>query len=207
MKYIISRDIDGEYNSSPKANNDVNIIAIKYGFQPLVRMKEIQRLSIFKVCWYINVVVCLFLKVGPNDVIFCHDSNNVLDIVIKIKRLKKYAVITLIHDLYCVRYDDINSHRSKIDSELFLIKQCDFLIVHNDKMKGKLATMGLEASKMYSLEIFDYLLKRDYEIKSCDYSDRTIAFAANLKYASFLPEFERKSRGGYIRQCVWYSRT
>ena len=49
--------------------------------------------------------------------------------------------------------------------EIPALKQFDFIIVHNEKMKSFLKTKGIDESKMISLGIFDYLIPSFDEIR------------------------------------------
>lgn len=78
-------------------------------------------------------------------------------------RRRGAKIILLIHDLEILRtaIRGSTSTREKIRLRLeeeTLLKNCDSIIVHNSSMKKKLASMGIRASKMQVLGIFDYLI-------------------------------------------------
>ncbi len=78
-------------------------------------------------------------------------------------RKRGARIILLIHDLEILRaaVRGSTSFKEKIRLRLeeeTLLKNCDGIIVHNKYMKRKLASMGIPASKMEVLGIFDYLI-------------------------------------------------
>ena len=80
-------------------------------------------------------------------------------------RKRGAAVYLLIHDLEILRAAMRGSTSAKEKMRLrleeeSLLKNCDGIIVHNSSMKKKLASMGIPASKMVVLGIFDYLAPR-----------------------------------------------
>ncbi|MBQ8054690.1 MAG: sugar transferase [Lachnospiraceae bacterium] len=78
-------------------------------------------------------------------------------------RRRGAKIILLIHDLEILRaaIRGTTSFKEKIRLRLeeeTLLRGCDGIIVHNSSMKRKLASMGIPASKMTVLGIFDYLI-------------------------------------------------
>ncbi|WP_034992324.1 hypothetical protein [Liquorilactobacillus vini] len=91
-----------------------------------------------------------------------------------LKRLikKGVEVITVIHDLESVRVvkrADISAVKAYIlkKEEKFFLKWSSKLIVHNDSMKKDLIKKGVSATKLISLQIFDYLMP-DYDTQIMD---------------------------------------
>ena len=78
-------------------------------------------------------------------------------------RKRGARIILLIHDLEILRaaVRGTTSAKEKLRLRLeeeTLLKNCDGIIVHNRSMKKKLASMGIPASGMEVLGIFDYLI-------------------------------------------------
>lgn len=113
------------------------------------------------------------------------------------KVIKRGAkVILLIHDLEILRTAVRGSTSAKEKLRLrleeeTLLKNCDGIIVHNKNMKKKLSSMGIPASKMEILGIFDYLIpEAGYAVTG---RDLPIVIAGALRphkagYAYHLPE-------------------
>lgn len=87
-----------------------------------------------------------------------------------LKRLQKRGtkVILIIHDLELLRFskrEDIK-YRTRLRlrvEENDVLKCCNQIIVHNDKMKKFLKTKGIDENKMIVLKLFDYLIPQfDY---------------------------------------------
>ena len=82
-----------------------------------------------------------------------------------VNRVRKRGakIILLIHDLEILRAAIRGTTSLKEKTRLrleeeTLLRNCDGIIVHNSCMKKKLASMGIPASKMTVLGIFDYLI-------------------------------------------------
>ena len=111
-------------------------------------------------------------------------------------RRRGAKIILLIHDLEILRaaIRGSTSGKEKIRLRLeeeTLLKNCDSIIVHNSSMKKKLASMGIRASKMQVLGIFDYLIPEAGYAKA--QLDLPIVIAGALRphkagYAYHLPE-------------------
>ena len=93
----------------------------------------------------------------------------------------------MIHDLETMRYalvDDIPARMKLMYQmqEIPALKQFDFIIVHNEKMKSFLKTKGIDESKMISLGIFDYLIPNFDESKTTLVENRknSVIIAGNL---------------------------
>lgn len=106
-----------------------------------------------------------------------------------ISQLKKKGirVIAVIHDLEALRNsiffdNDSQGLRLRME-ETWVLKLIDILIVHNDRMKEILCDrFGIEADKMISLEIFDYLISTDPAARDRGSYKRnnSVMIAANL---------------------------
>lgn len=90
----------------------------------------------------------------------------------------KIKITILIHDLELLR------SKGKIPaSEIFALNLADFLIVHTEKMKYKLKSVGVNTPTAI-LQLFDYLVeKTPYE--NIGFNNK-IVFAGNLKKSSFI---------------------
>lgn len=98
------------------------------------------------------------------------------------KKIKKIKFIALIHDLNSIRKSLINNskmleHRD-IEADEVLLKKCDYLICHNEKMKNYLINKGFDSKKIITLEIFDYYSTT--EIRSNRKNKKDLTVAGNL---------------------------
>ena len=101
---------------------------------------------------------------------------------------KHNELVLLIHDLHSLRIPNEEKLRQEID----LLNMASALIVHNRFMEQKLRKLGVSVSKIYCLEMFDYLhtgkLNSQYNKKN------SIAFAGNLGKSIFLSEMIEKNQ-------------
>ncbi len=117
-------------------------------------------------------------KIKPNSLLFIQYPN--ADYKLNIKNIKKLKnkqnvkVVALIHDLPSIQDQSV---KQEIENEL--LKQFDYLICHNEKMKKVLMKkVGIEEYKLVCLEVFDYL--SDKEIKRRTDKNEGITVAGNL---------------------------
>jgi len=96
----------------------------------------------------------------------------------KIVKLKGIKTIAVIIDVEGLRHENPGF----LLEECRLLNRFDFIVVHNERMKNKLAEF-LPTEKMYTINIFDYPspvvpLKHSFE--------KDICFAGNLKKSNFI---------------------
>ena len=92
-----------------------------------------------------------------------------------LKLIPKKNSVLFIHDILGLRY--LNGKQEK--KELGYFKKFKYIIVHNNKMKDYLVAKGIKKEKMYVLELFDYLIDEDQNIKKHN-SNLSINYAGNL---------------------------
>lgn len=106
---------------------------------------------------------------------------------------KKVTVILLIHDLDMLRFSRIMGIKTKVRTQIeeyACLKKADYIICHNSKMAQYLIDGGINAAKVISLEIFDYLIPTLNTIGSRDKNKVVIAgnlSAQKVGYAYSLP--------------------
>lgn len=93
------------------------------------------------------------------------------------KFVERNNTILLIHDLVGLRYG-----RKYIEKrEISIYKKANFIIVHNYKMKQYLEEKGIDGKKIFILELFDYICKKDNEENLVNIDKiPTIVYAGNL---------------------------
>ncbi|MBM7635591.1 galactofuranosyltransferase [Streptococcus saliviloxodontae] len=112
-------------------------------------------------------------------------SKNILASKLLQQLAAKGVIVTLlIHDLESLRY--INRQSSGLKDKLRIqfeeksvLKASTKVIAHNPKMVTYLKEQGVSPQQLVSLEIFDYLLPGDFEIKKQDLAKEAI-IAGNL---------------------------
>lgn len=104
-------------------------------------------------------------------------------------------IVLLVHDLETLRLakrSDISILKRirTIVEEKLILKNADYIVVHNQKMKKRMAEFGIDVNRIISLELFDYLVSPNH-VKGKKLSNRlekSVIIAGNL----------RKHKAGYI---------
>lgn len=192
-KYILEEYVFNGYNASSKAREDVSKIVLEAGFESFAtndkRASKNTKLS--KIISASMIYLKILFYLGKDDLIFLQTSAAILDGVLKIKKIKQFKVIYLIHDIFSLRYDDIVLHKAEIKADILRLNQCEYVICHNSQMKEKLVKTGC-TSELLELQIFDYLVEdASLEVIERDYG-HTVAFAGNLSKSEFLNELDAR---------------
>lgn len=115
--------------------------------------------------------------------------------VLRKLRNRHVRIIVLIHDLELLRsYDHNVSSRFRIQmEEISVLKESDYIIVHNKRMKKVLSSRGFDRQKIFTLGIFDYLIPDFEKRQRPAASENSAIIAGNLKpvkagYAYHLPD-------------------
>ena len=157
-----------------KARDDIDTILSQNGYEGIevcVPVADRENQSIpQKAGYHIQLMrvwdQCLS-RVGDGDILVIQfpivNHSVLLARCIRKVRRKGAKIILLIHDLEILRaaVRGTTSQKEKLRlrmEEETLLKNADGIIVHNRNMKKKLASMGIPASKMEVLGIFDYLI-------------------------------------------------
>lgn len=177
--YLKERDAleHSRKNAGSKARNDVETILDKAGFEPVdvvIPYKKVDTISGAVKTTLSNY--CFWKKqlrgLGAGDRVlmqFPPRSHSALfPRLIRALRKRGIVVTFLIHDLETMRYRDTSElpfmKRMRIYlEETRLIRVADYIICHNEKMKGYLVSQGLQETSLIPLGIFDYLTGFDPE--------------------------------------------
>lgn len=201
MNYTIEEYLLNEHNAASKARKDVSHFVLQSGFRSLFRNDKSRMChrKFNKALLTVGLIVKLF-KLKRTDILFVQTSLNVLRYILRIKAIRKFKIIYLIHDLYCLRYNtakSINEHSAEIGKDINLVSKCDYVIAHNDIMVERLKAFGC-TSRVVSLGIFDY---------DCRFPERTrrllpneeakITFAGYLAKANFLKKLDQRAKRPY----------
>ena len=160
---IILSDImkKNDYNAGSKARNDVRDILSQKGFATHVVFNRNHNLFL-KTIELIGSMKHLDSFVDAGDIIVLQYPYNikiarrVTDFLVKIKQRKKVKLVYLLHDVYYIRGDQALEKDKLKSEEVYIFNHTDCLIVHNERMKAKLASDGVK-TRMVSIKLFDYL--------------------------------------------------
>lgn len=95
------------------------------------------------------------------------------------KFMMKQKVVLVIHDIVGLR----EKNQNELEKELNIFKLAEVIIAHNNSMKKFLLENGIGESKIYVLELFDYLCDGELQEsrnKVNNISDAKIVYAGNL---------------------------
>ena len=185
MKYYLKeRDAleENRKNAGSKARNDVEVILESEGYQPVdvvIPYKKVK--TVFGAVTTTVSNYRFFQKqlkhLSKGDQLlmqFPPRSHSALfPKLIRTLRKRGITVTFLVHDLEMMRYRDKSElpfmKRLRISlEETRLIRTADFIICHNEKMKGYLIDQRLPEQKLIPLGIFDYLTQFDPGEKAVD---------------------------------------
>jgi len=177
MKYYIQEVYKAKTDQKTagiKARDDVEEILESLSYRPIVissiikdrkDLKKLKKVLIHKETYDIWKKTLSFLKSEDELIVqFPIKEHSIfLSHLFKIIQNRNIKVSLIIHDLELLRTAKRQSIsrsqrlRLKIEEENML-KICSKIIVHNEKMKNFVSSLGIDKNKLISLEIFDYLI-------------------------------------------------
>lgn len=172
MKYFLKEEFlkdSGARNAGNKARNDVEEIVKREGYQPLLlTVEDWYQMGTLKAQQHkAKALAQAFSQLKSGDQLLIqfpllHHSFFTTRLVRKIQR-RGVKVYFIIHDLEALRYANLDTvplkHKIRVHlQESSLLKIADGIIAHNPIMKSVLVDKGVEADKIVSIGIFDYLI-------------------------------------------------
>lgn len=196
-KYVLEEYVINGFNASSKAREDVSKILLDYGYQSVGKndKRKISNSKIKKTATAMKIYGKLAISLKKDDLVFLQTSLKVLNGILKVKKMTKFRIVYLIHDLFSLKYDDYEAHKSEIDSDIAILNQCEYVICHNSRMKDKLIEFGC-TSNLFEIGIFDYLIDNSSKPVNRTYKPDEIAFAGNLSKSAFLSRLDEKVHDG-----------
>lgn len=194
MNYAIEEYVFNDYNASSKARKDVSYFVHKFGFHTLIKndKSKKQYSKISKIIKALQVFTKV-LSLNKNDVLFMQTSHLLLKPILRIKKIRKFKVIYLIHDIFSLRYnteDSVKEHKEEIERDMQLLNSCDSVIAHNKYMIQRLRRLGCKTS-LVSLDIFDYACSLPEKERIWNKINKIeIAFAGNISKSRFLNKLD-----------------
>lgn len=184
QKYYINTILTVESNGGSKAKSDINIILKKMGFEEIYLPCRGKQTSFFSKFTSIIEALCLF-KLSSSSVVFFQSPSNksiLFDkMVLYAKRIKKFKLIVIIHDIEELRKIYVkNAHYIFNERQFFNIS--DAIICHNESMKSYLIKQGKDRKKIFPIEIFDYMIDGNFKINNIINQKNEIVVAGNLSY-------------------------
>lgn len=193
MKYYLKEEFLKDKNiknAGNKARNDVEEIAMREGYHPLLlTVEDWYKFGTVKAQQHKAKALSQALaqlKSGDELLIqfpMLHHSFFTTYLVKKIQR-KGIKVYLIIHDLEVLRNANLDTvpmkHKIRVHlQESSLLRVADGIIAHNPIMKSFLVKQGLSDKKIVSLDIFDYLIPSFQEKENIS-KEQPIIVAGNL---------------------------
>lgn len=196
MKYAIEEYVFNDYNASSKARKDVSYFVHQFGFKTLIKNDKSQKRygKIAKAIKALQVFAKVF-TLNKNDVLFIQTSHLLLKPILRIKKIRKFKVIYLIHDIFSLLYNteqSIREHHNEIKRDINLLNGCDCVIAHNQFMIDRLRKLDCKTS-LVSLGIFDYACSIPAKKRTWDKNNIEIAFAGNITKSQFLNQLDKNN--------------
>lgn len=203
MKYYICEgEINQKYNATSKARKDVETILEDLGYQKyFINTKSgIQKNKLLKILQLLTYIENKVIwnkslkKIKKDDTILIQYPllNTVwgLEKVIK-KHAKRIKIIALIHDMNSLRFTPEVEGKLLCDrvnrEDKNILKECSYIIAHNENMKNELIKFGNNPDKVKVLKLFDYIIGNEASKKELK-KDNPIIIAGNLS----------KQKAGYL---------
>lgn len=194
MNYVLEEFRTERYDATSKARRDVNYFVYnKLGFRPVAKLRG-DKTTIglyFDIIW--SFIKIFLLR--SSDTLLVQCPLELLPSILRIKKIRKFKIIYLIHDVYFIKYSECNipNHLNEIQRFKALLERCDEVIAHNDTMISKLESLGIHCS-FHNLEIFDYYTKCILKERVyCIGQKPTIAFAGALTRNPFLQKIDAQN--------------
>lgn len=196
MKYAIEEYVFNDYNASSKARKDVSYFVHQFGFHTLIKNDKSKKRygKISKSLKALQVFIKIF-SLNKNDILFIQTSNLLLKPILRIKKIRKFKVIYLIHDIFSLRYNTEQSfkeHSEEIEKDINMLNYCDCVIAHNKFMIQRLKYFGCNVP-LVSLDIFDYANTLPAPKRIMNKTKiMEIAFAGNISKSRFLSKLDKR---------------
>ena len=193
MKYYLKEEFlhdNNVKNAGNKARNDVEEIVKREGYQALVlSVDNWYEMSTLKAQLHKSKAfgqALNQLKQGDELLIQFPMLHHSFFTTHHVKKAQKKGVKVhfIIHDLEVLRYANLDTvplkHKIRVQiQESGLLDAADGIIAHNPIMKSVLVDKGIDADKIVSLGIFDYLIP-NFQEKSGQTKDQPMIVAGNL---------------------------
>ena len=181
---VITVKTSADFYATHKAPNDIiRILKDKFGAKStLIGFSENSNSFFTKIIKRIKFTYEFVKTRLKNEIVILqfpmYETTSLLNkfFLFNMKFLNKNKTIVLIHDIDGIRSQDSNLYKQ----ELARLSKVNYIIVHNSKMKSKLLSDGVN-SKMYLLNLFDYLCEYDNEVRDNNISKNpVVVYAGNL---------------------------
>lgn len=192
MNYVLEEFRTERYDATSKARRDINCFAVNnLGFKPVGKLSGDKKTFGL----YFDIIRSLYniLCLKASDTLLVQCPVELLGPIIKLKKIRKFKLIYLIHDIFFIKFSGshIAEHRSEIEKYGKYLEHCNYVIAHNEIMIEKLKNLNINCN-FHNLEIFDYYTKCAIKNRVFNVEKQTIAFAGSLGRNPFLQKLDEK---------------
>ena len=177
---VLTVSSNQNFNAGPKAPRDIiNILKKYYDVNPVYLIQSTNTLK--KIMYRLKMLKNVFFSRIKKEVLVLqfpmYENSKLLNkfFMFVLKNANKEKSIIVIHDLEGLRENNDNI----LAQEIARLNMVKYVIVHNDIMKKYLQEKGVK-SKIYTLEIFDYLCENEESKRNIDDKNKQIVYAGNL---------------------------
>jgi hypothetical protein len=159
-RFFIKQTLENKLDAGPKAKLDTYKTLEGMGFEPIIFVAN----SKYKLIRYFRgvIIILKILKLKNSFVLIENPIDwKFLGVATRIMRLRKNHLILLIHDIESERYKHYPA-----SIEYSFINTFDSVIAHNESMKAFLSDKINKNIKIYTLDMFDYLLDSGFKQNS-----------------------------------------
>lgn len=168
-----------QFNAGPKAPRDIiEILQKEYNAKSvdLIQSNNPIKKILYRIKIFNNIIIS---RIKKEILVFqfpIYEKSNILNkiFMFSLKRANKEKTIILIHDLEGLRNKDERLNKQDIER----LNMAGYVIAHNKVMKEYLIKQGV-TSKVYTLELFDYLCDGEKEKLNND-EQNSLVYAGNL---------------------------
>jgi hypothetical protein len=186
--YYISTPISPDNYAGTKARQDIELLAARRGMQRIEFCgSNTANRNLFarvRLIWYGLKNWIMLEKAVEQEalVLFQYPHYPMKSAVLarlmmrRIHRKKQVRFIALVHDLNSARR---SFGAAAVYSDSVFLRQFDYVVCHNERMRDYLVSQGFEAGRLLSLGIFDYLTD-EFEMPQEKANSATVNIAGNL---------------------------
>ena len=191
---IFTLKLKGNFHAGPKAPSDiVDICVNKLGMKSVILPQAEGALN--KIKYRFKIYGMFLSSFFKGEILILqfpmYENSKILNglFLFFLGFVRKNRTIVVIHDIDGLRYND----ETILKQDVKRLNKIGYIVVHNEKMKKRLEDAGV-TSKLYCLELFDYLCDKSNknEKKLFNSQEIKIAYAGNLieKKSPFLYQLD-----------------
>lgn len=193
-KYYINMLLKKQRDGGNKAKQDINSVLAKMGYKEIFSPKFTREcLRYLKIMDSLLTPFFFFTIKKDSVVVFQVPSYRKLlfdRIVLKAHSIRKFKLVTVIHDIEELRKIYINDE-SDIKNERHILENSDIIICHNKHMKDYLVERGIPACDIFTIDIFDYVLEKPVFGKETNKNIINVAGNLTSKRSNFIYELSK----------------